>query len=202
MVEHGRPAPVYLTFDDGPDPHWTPRVLELLAAHGATATFFLVGQRALANPGIARDIVAAGHEVGNHSFSHRHPWLLGEAAARREVRDGAAAIEDSCGRPARLFRPPYGRRRRCMLDEAARCGQSLVMWHRTAIDWGPLARGPAIARRLARIRPGEIVLMHDCVAVRNHPEVLVRVLPGLLRELGARGLQALSFPPPPPPSAA
>lgn len=196
MVERDRLAPVYLTFDDGPDPHWTPRVLELLAAHGATATFFMVGKRALANPGIARDIVAAGHEVGNHSFSHRHPWLLGEAAARREVRDGAAAIADSCGRPARLFRPPYGRRRRCMLDEAAQCGQSLVMWHRTAIDWGPLAQGPAIARRLARIRPGEIVLMHDCVAVRNHPERLVGVLPGLLQELNERGLQALCYPPP------
>lgn len=192
---------VYLTFDDGPDPRWTPRVLEVLAAHDAAATFFMVGQRALAQSGLARAIVVAGHGLGNHSFSHRHPWTMSAAAARREVRDGAAALADACGRPAQFFRPPYGRLRRCMSDEAARGGQRVVLWDRTAIDWGPLGRGAAIARRLGRIRPGEIVLMHDGAARRNHPEELLRVLPGLLDDLAARGLRTLSLPASPPAGA-
>jgi peptidoglycan-N-acetylglucosamine deacetylase len=192
---------VYLTFDDGPDPQWTPRVLEVLAAHGAVATFFMVGQRALAEPGLARAVVAAGHALGNHSFSHRHPWTMSAAAARREVRDGAAALAEACGRPARFFRPPYGRLRRCMSDEAARGGQRVVLWDRSAIDWGPLGRGAAIAGRLEGIRPGEIVLMHDGAARRNRPEELLRVLPGLLDGLAARGLRALSLPAQPLPGA-
>lgn len=185
---------VYLTFDDGPDPQWTPRVLEVLAAHGAAATFFMVGSRALAQPGLARAVVAAGHGLGNHSFSHRHPWTMSAAAARREVRDGAAALANACGRPPQFFRPPHGRLRRCMSDEAARGGQRVVLWDRTAIDWGPLARRAAIARRLGRVRPGEIVLMHDGASQHNHPEELLRVLPGLLDDLAARGLRALSLP--------
>jgi peptidoglycan-N-acetylglucosamine deacetylase len=69
-----------------------------------------------------------------------------------------------------------------------------VLWDRSAIDWGPLGRSAAIAARLGRIRPGEIVLMHDCAAGRNRPDELLRVLPGLLRELDARGLRAVRYP--------
>jgi peptidoglycan-N-acetylglucosamine deacetylase len=183
--------PVHLTFDDGPDPRWTPRVLELLARHGVTATFFMVGQRALAHPGVARAVAAAGHGLGNHSFSHRHPWRMREADARSEVRDGMTALEDVCGRPVSLFRPPFGRVRHCMTAEAALCGQVQVLWDRSAIDWGPLGRSSWIARRLARVQPGEIVLMHDGAGKHNHPEELLPVLPGLLQRLGEYGVRAL-----------
>lgn len=197
MVEKRRLMPIYLTFDDGPDPHWTPCVLDLLAAHDAIATFFLVGRRALEFPGVVRQVVSAGHEIGNHSFSHRHPWLMPESVARREVRDGAAALEDVSGRPVRMFRPPHGRLRRCMADEATLYRQALVLWHRTAIDWGPLGRhSRAIAARLDRVRPGEVVLMHDCAVGLNHPERTVRALAGLLSGLAARGLRAVSYPAP------
>lgn len=182
---------MYLTFDDGPDPCWTPRVLEVLALHDVTATFFMVGQQALAHPAVARAVAAAGHCIGNHSFSHRHPYRLGEAEARREVKDGAQAIEDVCGQAVSLFRPPFGRMRRCMSAEAASCGQTPVLWDRSAIDWGPLGRSPWIASRLARLQPGEIVLMHDGAGQHNHPDELLRVLPGLLRRLGENGVPGL-----------
>lgn len=188
--------PVHLTFDDGPDPRWTPKVLEVLALHGATATFFMVGQRALAHPAVARAVVAAGHGLGNHSFSHRHPWRMREAEARREVRDGMTALEDVCGQRVPLFRPPFGRVRHCMTTEAALCGQAQVLWDRSAIDWGPFGRSAWIARRLARVQPGEIVLMHDGAGKHNHPEELLRVLPGLLRQLGENGVRALRIPVP------
>ena len=85
-------AAVYLTFDDGPDPEWTPRVLDLLAEAQVRATFFVVGQSVRAAPVLVRRIAADGHEIGNHSYSHRHPWAMREADARCEVRDGVPVL--------------------------------------------------------------------------------------------------------------
>jgi peptidoglycan/xylan/chitin deacetylase (PgdA/CDA1 family) len=178
---------LFLTFDDGPDPRWTPRILDLLAQARAQATFFVVGRRALAQAALLRRIAADGHALGNHTFSHRHPWTMRASTARREVRDGAAAIADLTGAAPRLFRPPHGRLRRCMLEEAERGGQRLVLWNRSAVDWGPLGTARGIARRLAATRPGDIVLMHDGGWGVNHPGELVAVLPGFFADLGRRG---------------
>lgn len=182
-------ARVYLTFDDGPDADWTPRILELLAAAGARATFFLVGRAAARQPALARRLAAAGHEVGNHSFSHRHPWLLPERAARREVSDGAAALADALGRAPRYFRPPHGRLRRCMLDEARAGDQAVVLWSRSAVDWGPWGRAARIAARLAKVRAGDIVLLHDGRSRWNRPWETAAALSGFLERLRARGLE-------------
>jgi len=179
---------VYLTFDDGPDIEWTPRILDALAAAHARATFFVVGQSVRAAPALVRRIAADGHEVGNHSYSHRHPWAMREAAARREVSDGAAAIADTLGRSPRLFRPPHGRVRRCMVEEAVRGAQRTVLWNRSAVDWGPLGRAAGIAARLRAVEPGDIVLMHDAPRLRNRPDELLHVLPGMLAEFADRRL--------------
>jgi peptidoglycan/xylan/chitin deacetylase (PgdA/CDA1 family) len=182
------PANVYLTFDDGPDVEWTPRILDALAAARTRATFFVVGQSVRAAPALVRRIAADGHEVGNHTYSHRHPWVMREAAARREVSDGAAAIADTLGRSPRLFRPPHGRMRHCMVEEAARGSQRTVLWNRSAVDWGPLGRAAGIAARLRALEPGDIVLMHDARRLRNRPDELLRVLPGVLTEIADRRL--------------
>jgi peptidoglycan-N-acetylglucosamine deacetylase len=179
---------VYLTFDDGPDGEWTPRVLDVLAAAQARATFFVVGRAAQAVPALLRRIAAEGHEVGNHTYSHRHPWTMRAATARREVRDGAAAISDALGRAPRYYRPPHGRMRRCMVEEAQLAGQGIVLWSLSAIDWGPLGRAARIAARLKAVAPGDIVLMHDGRRSRNRPDELVRVLPGFLADLRKRVL--------------
>ena len=177
---------VYLTFDDGPDPEWTGRVLDVLAAARVRATFFVVGRAARAAPGLVRRIASEGHEIGNHSLSHRHPWRLREAAAREEVRGGAAAIAETLGRAPRWFRPPHGRMRRCMIDEAERSGQRTVLWSVSAIDWGPLGRADEIAERLARVEAGDIVLMHDGRNKHNKPGELLHVLPSFLAQLKAK----------------
>lgn len=181
---------LYLTFDDGPDPDWTPRILDLLAEAGASATFFVIGSQAQALPQLVRRIVAAGHELGNHTWSHRHPWVLGSRAAREEVRAGARVLADITGIPARYFRPPHGRIRRCMVEAAAGEGQALVMWDVSAIDWGPLGRAAGIASRLARTRAGDIVLMHDAPRGINRTGELAAVLPGFLAGMRRRGLAA------------
>jgi len=177
LPRYGR---VHLTFDDGPDATWTERCLEVLSAAGARATFFMIGAQARRWPGLVRQIASEGHAIGNHTATHAHPWTLGEATARAEVRDGAAAIADIIGMPSTLFRPPHGARRRCMLEEAAAQGESLVMWDRSAIDWGWWGRADGIARRLQRARNGDVILMHDGANKHNRPDQLLQVLPAFL----------------------
>ena len=174
---------VFLTFDDGPDERWTPRILDLLAHRNLLATFFVVGRLALEQPELVRRIADQGHEVGNHSWSHRHPWALSPAAARLEVRGGAAAIADIIGRAPTFFRPPHGRLRRCMLEEIERSGQSLVLWDHSAVDWGPLGNAARISRRLNAVKHGDIILMHDGGRGINRPEELVKVLPQFLTHI-------------------
>lgn len=180
---------VYLSFDDGPDPQWTPRILDILARARAPASFFVVGRTARAHPGLLRRIAAAGHRIGNHTYRHRHPWTLSQAAARAEVRDGAAAIADTLGQSPVLFRPPHGRLRACMLETATELGQATVLWNLSAVDWGPLATPKRIARRLERARAGDIVLMHDGANKHNRPWALATVLPAVLERYAARQLQ-------------
>ncbi len=185
---------VYLTFDDGPDPRWTPQILDLLAQARMQATFFAIGECAQREPALLRSVAAAGHAVGNHTFSHRHPWLMRSRAARAQVRDGAKALSNVLGREPALYRPPHGRARPCMTDEARLHGERMVMWDRSAIDWGWLGAAPGIAERLSRVRAGDIVLMHDGQNQHNRPDQLLQVLPQMLRELTQRGLRSIACP--------
>jgi peptidoglycan/xylan/chitin deacetylase (PgdA/CDA1 family) len=179
---------VYLTFDDGPDPRWTPQILDMLAQARMHATFFAIGESVQREPALMRAVAAAGHAVGNHTFSHRHPWLMRSRAARAQVRDGAKALSDALGIEPAFFRPPHGRARPCMTDEAQLHGERMVMWDRSAIDWGWLGTAPRIAARLNRVRAGDIVLMHDGQNIHNRPDQLLQALPDFLRELARRGL--------------
>lgn len=174
---------VYLTFDDGPDENWTPRVLDLLAEQSLQATFFIVGRFAIEHPELVRRIASHGHAVGNHTWSHRHPWAVSAAVARQEVRAGTQAIADIIGKAPVFFRPPHGRLRRCMLEEIEREGQTLVLWDRSAVDWGPFGLADKILRRLDAVQDGDIVLMHDSGRGINRPDELVKVLPTFLASL-------------------
>lgn len=181
---------IYLTFDDGPDTQWTPQILDLLAEAGMQATFFAIGQQAQLAPDLIRRIAAAGHAIGNHTYSHRHPWLMSEATARAQVSDGAKALGDMLGFAPRLYRPPHGRIRRCMSDEARQQGEHIVMWNLSAIDWGLLGTATRIEQRLARVRANDVVLLHDGRNGHNRPDQLLQVLPVFLQELLRRGLRS------------
>ncbi|HEY4369533.1 MAG TPA: polysaccharide deacetylase family protein [Steroidobacteraceae bacterium] len=181
--------PIYLTFDDGPDPQWTPRILDTLAAAQVPATFFVIGNAALRDPALVRRAAAEGHEIANHTLEHRHPWAMTSAQARRQVREGAQVLQDVLGRATRFYRPPHGRNRACMSDEAREQGETTVMWSLSAIDWGVMGRADRIASRLQRIQAGDIVLLHDGRNKHNRPDQLMAVLPAFLDQLKRSGLQ-------------
>jgi peptidoglycan/xylan/chitin deacetylase (PgdA/CDA1 family) len=186
----------YLTFDDGPDPHWTPRALRALRLAGVRATFFVIGSQVAAHSKLLREMHAEGHGIGNHGYSHRHPWTLGSERARREVRDGADAIAQVLGEAPAWFRPSHGRLGPYLAEAALDEGQLVVLWSVSAIDWGPLASPHRIMSRLRGVRLGDIVLLHDGPLRHNHPEYTMRVLPTLLSNLVRCGPTPAALPSP------
>jgi peptidoglycan/xylan/chitin deacetylase (PgdA/CDA1 family) len=150
-----------LTYDDGPnDPH-TLRLLEVLAKHEIKATFFLIGRYVQQRPDLTREIVQAGHAVGNHTFTH--PLLTFKSAAeiRQELSDCNAALKDALGQPPSLFRPPFGGRRPAVLRIARELGLEPVMWNVTGFDW-TAPPSAVIEQKVAnQIRGGDVILLHD-----------------------------------------
>ena len=150
-----------LTYDDGPnDPH-TLGLLEVLAKHNVKATFFLIGRYVQQRPDIARELMRAGHVVGNHTFSH--PNLIFESTERTTVqlRDCEQALTDTVGEHSRLFRPPFGGRRSSTLRIARALRLEPVMWNVTGWDW---KGNPSeyVERKISRqIRGGDVILLHD-----------------------------------------
>lgn len=184
----------FLTFDDGPDAQWTPRVLEALAAAGVHATFFVIGRLAQRHASLLREVHAAGHTVGNHAYSHRHPWTLTRAQARHEVRDGADAIAQAVGIAPHWFRPPHGRLGAFLADVAREESQRIALWAVSAIDWGPLATAPGILARLRAVQDGDIVLLHDGQLRHNRPDRTLSALRDVLPYLARRGPRPAPLP--------
>jgi peptidoglycan-N-acetylglucosamine deacetylase len=154
-AEGGR---LYLTFDDGPDPRWTPRVLDMLAAHGATATFFMVGRRAERHPDLVRRVVAAGHAIGSHTYRHTDLSAATPDQVRDELARAHEAIAQAAGRPPAMVRPPWGRVDPVGMLAAARHAYPVVLWS-AQITAGHVDRD--YRRTVADLRPGAIVLLHD-----------------------------------------
>lgn len=149
LIAPARPGELALTFDDGPNPAWTPRLLEILARHDVRATFFLLGSRAQTEPTLVRQIAAAGHLIGNHSWSHPNLALASASRIKEELSRTSQTLEEITGAPVRFFRPPFGARRPEVLRTARRLGMVPVMWNAMTSDWeNPSAE--AIAGRLIR----------------------------------------------------
>ena len=196
---------VALTFDDGPDPEATPRVLDLLDRHGANgsgparATFFCVGERVRRHPDLAAEIVRRGHRVENHTHRHLKRFaVLGPRAMAREIDRAQGAIAEATGREPRLVRPPAGFRNPFLEPLLARRGLWLVSWTRRAYD---TVRRDArrVAADLTRgLGAGEILLLHDGGSARTRcgRPVVLEALPRVLDRLAAAGLQAVAVEPP------
>ena len=177
-----------LTFDDGPDPAHTPRVLDVLGAHGITASFFLIGERAAREPALARRIAEEGHDLGNHTWSHRSLWLCGPRATRREVLDGHDAIAQAAGQPPRYFRAPWGMTNLALFPLLRRLTTPCVFWSVQPEGRRPAEPTRQIARCARRARPGAILDLHDADGVPGAGARLAGALPGIVGTLRAQGL--------------
>ena len=183
----GERRAVALTFDDGPDPDWTPRVLDVLAREGVRAAFFLIGQRARRAPEIARRIAGAGHDLGNHTWSHRSLWRCGPAHTEREIQDGHTAIADAAGEPPRFFRPPWGKTNLAMFGVARQLDTPCVFWTVQPEGRRPVDPAEQARRGIARARAGAIYDLHDADGVPGAGARLVEYLPTLVAGLRAQG---------------
>ncbi|AXG82354.1 polysaccharide deacetylase family protein [Streptomyces paludis] len=176
--------PVALTVDDGPDPRWTPLLLDVLDAHRVRATFFVVGERAARHPELLRRILAAGHTLGNHTYSHPQPFAaLPPARIHEEIRRTQRVVTDATGVTPALFRAPAGGWSRTVLGAAREQGLTPVDWSVDPKDWRapPAAR---IARTVLRARPGDIVLCHDGGGDRSGTVAALDTALGQLRRRG------------------
>jgi peptidoglycan/xylan/chitin deacetylase (PgdA/CDA1 family) len=180
---------IALTFDDGPSES-TPQLLEILARHRATATFFQCGANVRRLPAIAREITTAGHEVGNHTESHPLLALKPPDLIYRELAAAQESIESATGIRPRYFRAPYGARWFGLRKAQARLGLQGIMWSTIALDWKRPA--PAVVERLLRgATPGAILCLHDGRVLEPKPDISVtlQAVRELLPKLIDQGFQ-------------
>lgn len=183
---------VALTIDDGPDPGVTPAVLDALDAAGAKATFFCIADRVARHPALAREIVARGHDIQNHSASHRHTFsLLGPRRYAAELSRAQNIIESVAGQRPTCFRAPAGFRNPFLAPVLARLGLTLVSWTRRGYDTREADAGRVLERLARGLAGGDILLLHDGHARRTAEgqPVILQVLPRLIERCHAAGLR-------------
>ena len=151
-----------LTFDDGPNPAHTPRLLDMLRRRNVKATFYVIGERAANHPDIIRRIVAEGHEVGNHTWTHPNLKKLSDDAVRRELDKTRDAIVSACGVQPRTMRPPYGAMFKKQREWVYReYGYPTVLWDVDPLDWKKPGSSVVAQRLISGARNGSILLVHD-----------------------------------------
>ncbi|WP_246879875.1 polysaccharide deacetylase family protein [Bacillus suaedae] len=152
---------VALTFDDGPDPRFTPQLLDVLSKFNVPATFFVMGARAEAYPEITKRMANEGHIIGNHTYWH--PNLVQEniASLKREIRQTEDVIADLVGYRTKLFRPPYGFLYNELVEEVAELNYTIIGWSLDTLDWRELGADNIAYNVINNIEPGSIILMHD-----------------------------------------
>ena len=158
----GDPGAIALTFDDGPNPAITPRLLDVLDRHGVAATFFQIGERVRAFPALASEICRRGHSIGNHTDNHPRLVFLSGRSIAGQLHRCAAALESATGHRTQWMRPPYGYRGPQLQSSLRQYapGYRVVMWSASARDWRAQS-SQQIIERLRRVKGGDIVLLHD-----------------------------------------
>ncbi len=167
LTAPARPGEIALTFDDGPNKTWTPRLLDVLAKFDVHGTFFLLGGRAEAEPALVRRIVEAGHLVGNHTWDHPNLARSSSHCIEQELTRTSETLQQLIGAPVKFFRPPFGARRPVVFRIARKLGLEPVLWNAMTSDWSePSAQ--QIAAQLSRMideqrRRGNAVniVLHD-----------------------------------------
>ena len=187
---------IAITFDDGPDPEVTPRVLELLDAHGARASFFCIADRVASHAATCREIVQRGHGIENHSHRHSATFAFhGMGGFRREIGSAQQVFERACGRAPRFFRAPAGIRNPLLEPVLHQLGLGLVSWTRRGYDTRSGDADAVAARLTGGLAAGDILLLHDSGSARapDGTPVVLGALERVLRAAAERGLRCVAL---------
>lgn len=187
---------VALTFDDGPDPLVTPHVLDLLDQYGAKASFFCIGNKVIAHPELAREIIRRGHNMENHTNSHPHAFaFFGPGALQREIDSAQTAIHATTGVAPVFFRAPMGFRNPFLAPVVERAGLCYTNWTRRGYDTVAKSAEPVLQRLQRGLAAGDILLLHDGRSIQPHNEspVILEVLPRLLEHLQSLNLKSVAL---------
>lgn len=173
---------IALSFDDGPHPFFTPKILSLLDRYGIKATFFMIGVNVTYYPQIARSVYAAGHEIGNHTYSHPHMKQISIETLKEEIAKTENALA-ACEIPKpHLFRPPEGFRSKEQADLIEDKGYQMIIWSLDTHDWQGRMPNEIVSAVLNGIQGGDILLFHDYTAKANTITALERLIPELLKD--------------------
>ena len=174
---------VALTFDDGPNPNTTPVALELLKKYNAKATFFMVGRSVAGNEDIIKQVVAEGHQIGNHSWSHPLLTKISLEEAKRQINDTTEALKKASGQDVHIMRPPYGGINPTI---QAAVDQSFILWDIDTLDWKN-RNTASIMKEVRKAQPGSIILMHDI------HQTSINALPSVLQYLTEQGFELVTI---------
>ncbi|WP_232729949.1 polysaccharide deacetylase family protein [Paenibacillus phocaensis] len=178
---------IALTFDDGPDPRFTPQILDVLHRKGVKATFFVVGVRAKKFPGIMQRIHRDGHIIGNHSFSHPNFHNRSVKQFQNEIQRTEKIIQSTVGYRPKLIRPPYGEIKEEQLQWAQKNGYTLVNWNVDSQDWKGLDKEKVKSNVIRTAGPGSIILHHSGGGVGSNLNGTIQALPEIIDTLQAQG---------------
>jgi peptidoglycan-N-acetylglucosamine deacetylase len=184
---------VALTFDDGPSPVWTPKILDELKKANIKATFFMLGEHVVKYPEIARQVAEEGHEIGNHTYDHRVLLYYTPEELGKEITDTEQVIRKATGKTTAYFRPPKGWVKDWEKKKIESLGYKIILWSLNSKDWVTFDDKYIVRYVIKHIRPGDIILFHDSGGVfrteggnRNETVKTVRLLAVELGNLGYR----------------
>ncbi|OMF03447.1 polysaccharide deacetylase family protein [Paenibacillus sp. FSL H7-0942] len=183
-----------LTFDDGPDPHYTPRLLDLLRQHQAKATFFVVGEHAASHPELIQRIHEEGHLIGIHNYIHKTNWLMRPRTVRDQIQRTGQIIHEVTGVKTCYYRPPWGIMN--LFDFFSKKERKIVLWSSMFEDWRSRVGAQRLTERMLKeLRGGEVMLLHDrgttLGADAHAPEQMLQALEVVLQEAERLGLQSV-----------
>ncbi|WP_018247259.1 polysaccharide deacetylase family protein [Orenia marismortui] len=183
---------VALTFDDGPDPVFTPQVLDVLKENNVKATFFLVGKRVTQNPSIVKRIYEEGHTIASHSWSHADLVKLNQDELAKEVIDTEEAIENIIDRKTGLIRPPYGSISDTTLDQLQNMGYKVINWSIDSLDWKAKNKEEVIERTVPDFHKGAIILFHSAGGKGQSLLPTINALETIINELKAKNFKMVT----------
>ncbi len=161
------PSTLFFTFDDGPHPIATPKVLKTLAKYNIKATFFLTGKNVLRYPNIVKDIAQSGHTIGNHAFNHRRTLAFSKKKTLEEIQQTENVIKDIIEKPLKIFRPPFGYFSPFTISAVKQLNYHLIMWSFLTMDFKNWSDEKIITRTIKRSSNASILVFHDNEATQN-----------------------------------